>query len=123
MNVCILILLVCVVSLCCVKYSFLLACRPFLTLEKIQIVSKVNGSVISYTAFCLLQRIVKDRDEEREQLCHELQRSREQLHVLLESDCQNQLNASSTPSHLQPSSLILQEGPCEPHHSSEDDAG
>lgn len=94
-----------------------------MTLGKIQIVGKVNGSVSSYTSFCLLQKIVKDRDEEREQLRRELQRSREQLHVLLESDRRNQLNASSSPSHLQPNSLISQEGPCEPHHDSEDDTG
>jgi len=93
------------------------------TLGKIQIVGKVNGIVISYTSFCLLQKIVKDRDEEREQLRRELQRTREQLHVLLESDRRNQLNASSSPSHLQPNSLISQEGPCEPHQDSEDNAG
>ena len=111
------------VSLYCVKYSFLLACWPFITLGKIQIVGKVNGSVSSYTALCLLQKIVKERDEEREQLRRELQRSREQLHVLLESDRRNHLNASSSPSHLQTSSLISQEEPCEPHHDSEDDTG
>ena len=94
-----------------------------MTLGKIQIVGKVNGSVISYTPVRLLQKIVKDRDEEREQLRRELQRSREQIHALLESDRQNQLNASSSPSHLQPSSLISQERPCEPHHDSEDDTG
>ena len=94
-----------------------------MTLGEIQIVDKINGSVISYTPFCPLQKIVKDRDEECEQLRRELQRSREQLHVLLESDHQNQLNASSSPSHLQPSSFIYQEGPCERHHDSEDDTG
>jgi DNA gyrase/topoisomerase IV subunit A len=70
-----------------------------------------------------LLKIVKDRDEEREKLSRELQRSREQLHVLLQSDRRKQLNASSSPSHIQPSSLISQEGPCELHQDREDDTG
>lgn len=75
------------------------------------------------TTFFLLQKIIKDRDEERERLRRELQRSREQLHVMHESHRRNQLNASASPSHSRPNSLISQEGLCEPHHDSEDDTG
>jgi hypothetical protein len=72
---------------------------------------------------CPLQKIIKDRDEERERLRRELQRSREQLHVMHESHRRNQLNASASPSHSRPNSLISQEGLCEPPHDSEDDTG
>ncbi|PSN51929.1 hypothetical protein C0J52_06306 [Blattella germanica] len=68
-----------------------------------------------------LLKIIKDRDEERERLRRELQRSREQLHVMHESHRRSQLNASASPSHSRPNSLISQEGSCEPHHESEDD--
>jgi hypothetical protein len=43
--------------------------------------------------------------------------------VMHESHRRNQLNTSSSPSHSRPSSLISQEGSCEPHHDSEDDTG
>lgn len=70
-----------------------------------------------------LQKIIKERDEERERLRRELQRSREQLHVMHESHRRNQLNASPSPSHSCPNSLISQEGLCEAHHDSEDESG
>ncbi|XP_023714771.1 rho guanine nucleotide exchange factor 12 isoform X5 [Cryptotermes secundus] len=75
------------------------------------------------TQLTQLLKIIKDRDEERERLRRELQRSREQLHVMHESHRRNQLNASPSPSHSRPNSLISQEGLCEPHHDSEDESG
>lgn len=54
---------------------------------------------------CVLQKIIKDRDEERERLRRELQRSREQLHAMHESQRRSQVS--------RPSSLV----------SSEDDTG
>jgi hypothetical protein len=40
-----------------------------------------------------------------------------------ESHRRNQMNASPSPSHSRPNSLISHEGLCEPHHDSEDESG
>lgn len=55
--------------------------------------------------FFVLQKIIKERDEERERLRKELQRSREQIHVLHETH----RKSSSSPSHSKVTDDVAQE--------------
>ncbi|KAJ9582237.1 hypothetical protein L9F63_003366, partial [Diploptera punctata] len=76
---------------------------------------KLQGiSTALNTQLTQLLKIIKERDEERERLRRELQRSREQLHMMHESH-------RRSPMHSRPNSVVSQEGSCEPHHDSEDD--
>ncbi|KAJ4436320.1 hypothetical protein ANN_18951 [Periplaneta americana] len=82
---------------------------PSVPAHKLQGISTALNTHLSairiYYLMCVLQKIIKDRDEERERLRRELQRSREQLHAMHESQRRSQVS--------RPSSLV----------SSEDDTG
>nr|CAD7452501.1 unnamed protein product [Timema tahoe] len=71
-----------------------------------------------------LLKIVRDRDEERERLRRELQRSREQLHCMHESQRRQQnLNLPTSPTPSRPSSYVSVGSSSEQPHDSEEDTG
>ncbi|XP_063236975.1 rho guanine nucleotide exchange factor 11-like isoform X2 [Bacillus rossius redtenbacheri] len=91
---------------------------PAVPANKLQDISSALNKQLTH-----LLKLVRDRDEERERLRRELQRSREQLHVMHESHRRSQLAAAPSPAGSRPSSYLSQAGSCDPPGDGEDDTG